>query len=48
MNRLFTNTLGWDKDDVKTFKDSKLGIKNVYGNINKHIQDLKTAALLTA
>jgi hypothetical protein len=44
MNQLFLNTLGWDKDDVVTFKDSKLAIRNIYDKINKHLQDLKTAA----
>ena len=37
MKQLFENTLGWDKDDVYTFKDSKVGIKKAYNNINNKI-----------
>jgi hypothetical protein len=44
LNNLFKNTLGWDKDDVITFKDSKLFISNIYETINNHIKDLKSAA----
>ena len=35
--RLFRETLGWHDDDVKTFRDSNVGIKNIYYKINKHI-----------
>jgi hypothetical protein len=29
VNQLFKNTLGWDKDDVITFKDAGVGIINI-------------------
>jgi putative protein kinase ArgK-like GTPase of G3E family len=45
---LFEKTLRWDSKNVSTFKDSNVGIKNVFNNINKHIYDLKAAASLTA
>ena len=44
VKQLFENTLKWDSKNVLTFKDSNIGIKNVFTNINKHMQDLKAAA----
>ena len=48
MKQLFENTLGWDKEDVYTYKDSKVGIKKVHNNINNKIQIIKTLAENTA
>ena len=45
---LFEKTLRWDSNNVLSFKDSNVGIKNVFTNINKHIQDLEAAASICA
>ena len=48
LKKFFVDTLRWDEDDVITFKDSNVGIKNVYDKINDHMDNLKAAASLTA
>jgi hypothetical protein len=44
VENLLTNTLGWDRNDVWTFKDSKVGIKNIYDKIDNEIKELKSSA----
>jgi hypothetical protein len=44
VRKLFENTLGWNKDDVITFKDKMLHMKNLYNKIDNHIKNLKTIA----
>ena len=42
---LLKNTLGWDKEDVLTFKDNAAAqMKNLYGKIDNHIKELKITA----
>ena len=43
-DNLLTKTLGWDRNDVWTFKDSKVGIKNIYDKIENEIKELKSSA----
>ena len=44
VKKLLEETLGWQSDDIETFKDSSTGIKNVYNKINNRIQNLKILA----
>jgi hypothetical protein len=48
VKKLLTNTLGWDQEDVSTFKDSNVGIKKIYNKIDNEIKELKSAANRTA
>jgi hypothetical protein len=48
VKQLLTKTLGWDQEDVKTFKDSHLGIKRIYDKIDNEIKELKNLAHRTA
>jgi hypothetical protein len=44
VNQLLTKTLGWNRDDVSSFKDSPVLIKNLYDRIDNEIKDLKSVA----
>jgi hypothetical protein len=38
VKKLFESTLGWQSNNISTFKDSSVGIMNVYDKINERIQ----------
>ena len=44
LKHLLTKTLGWDQEDVSTFKDSNVGIKKIYNKIDNEIKELKIIA----
>jgi hypothetical protein len=48
VKHLFENTLGWDKDDVKTFQDKAIHLKNLSDKIDDHIMELKITAKISA
>jgi hypothetical protein len=48
VEQLLINTLGWDRDDVYTFKDQGLFIKNLFERFNNKIEELKNLSNLTA
>ena len=48
VSQLFLSTLKWPKDDVITFKDQDVKIKNIHNKIDNHIKDLKSAAKIYA
>jgi hypothetical protein len=48
VKELLEITLGWDKEDVKTFNDKSIHLMNLSDKIDNHIKELKITARQTA